>query len=108
LIYLAKFPILTIAVEIVFVEEPAADLELDAANQLTMAHNPMIDVRPDEGYLMMGWRRVLRDAGDGEKWWYTQSDVDDDKPEYLDHPPGPETPSLTPDIYMNTKIFTNG
>jgi hypothetical protein len=54
---------------------------------------------------MRGWRRVLRDEGDGEKWWYTKSDVDDKDSKYQDHPPGPETVYIAPDIYADTKTF---
>jgi hypothetical protein len=107
LIYFANSSILTIVIETVYVEEPAADPEIDAAAQLTQArpaHSPIRDIRPDEGYLLKGWRRVLRDEGDSEKWWYTESDLDDEKTQYQPHPPGPEI-FAPPDIYADTKTF---
>jgi hypothetical protein len=101
LIYLANFPTLIIVVETVYFEDPA---EIDRAIQLMHAQR---DVKRDSGYLMTGWRRVLRDAGDGEKWWYTQSDADNEKTVYQEYPPYPETPFVAPDIYADTRIFTN-
>jgi hypothetical protein len=101
---------LIIIVETVYVEEPVADPEIDAVAQLTRArltHNPTTDIRPDEGYLMKGWRRALRDEGDGLKWWYTESEVDNENTRYQPNPPGPETPFIPPDIYADPKTFPN-
>ncbi|KAG8798013.1 hypothetical protein FRC16_008198 [Serendipita sp. 398] len=95
------------ATEGTFVDEPESHLEEqeEATRSRLTEGGHVSSVRPDAGYLLKGWRRVLRDVDGTVQWWYTSSDADDPSPNYQKNPPGAEDTRDPPDIYTDRALF---
>jgi hypothetical protein len=90
-----------------FSEEPIQESEEVMATRSRLTQNPsLLSARPDAGYLMKGWRRVLREEpGVGLQWYYTRSEKDDEDTKYQLEPPGLETDYLLPDSFADPELF---
>lgn len=90
------------------VDEPEEDI---VQQQHEATHSRLINghvgsARPDEGYLLKGWRRALRDHEGEVRWWYTQSEKDGADAVFQKEPPTITDASYSPpDIFADGNLF---
>ena len=87
-----------------FVAEPESEEYITGKSAMTQ-NPPLENIRPDSGYLLKGWRRVLVGKGKDAKWCYTDSKESDANQVLRATPPGDDVEYVPSDLYKEEETF---